>query len=195
MTASTISGILRAGYCASLLVIVSTAARSQAPSANRDSLIFVAVVRSAAADTGFTRAGGLRVDPQPLVESHVGPDRGSLAPALVERTRMRRDVLRMIGIPIGDAKRPESCGGIMIPYSPTDVHKGCPKQARLVASVGVPRDSAGPSGSIVKQLSTVRVAVVEIGPTGFSVLSFDYSLEFTGSNWKVVDRRLVGFVE
>jgi len=115
-------------------------------------------------------------------------------PEVVKVINWRRGVLRELGVRIGGAKRPVACAGIMNPYSPDDLHRGCPKDEKLVASIGVPRDTTAP-GSAARRLTTTMVAVLEIGPYGFSVLYFDYTLEATASGWKVVNRHLGRFVE
>ena len=86
------------------------------------------------------------------------------------------------------ARRWRGCGEL------SSLHRGCPTDEKVVASIGVPRDTAA-SGSPVRHLTTTIVAVLEIGPYGFSVLYFDYTLEATASGWKVVNRRLGRFVE
>jgi hypothetical protein len=82
----------------------------------------------------------------------------------------------------------------MIPYSP-DFHAACPKQWRLVASLGLPHDSTGGMDNARGQLVTIQVAITEVGPGGFSVLYFSYTLERAESSWKVVGHRLVHWVE
>jgi hypothetical protein len=191
--------------------MVSAGAHAQTSVAHRDSSVFVAIVRSLDGYEAFQRGGGVQVDPQPLTDSTEwsgwAGGAGGLAAAWSPRpgtgrtastsevTNARRSMLRDLGVRIGDAKRPEGCGGIMIPYSPSDeAHRRCPKDVRVVASIGVPRDTTE-SGSTSRQLTTTRVAVLEVGPTGFSLVYLDYTLEATAAGWKLVHSRVVGFVE
>ena len=175
-----------------LVAMASAGARAQVSATQRDSSVFIAIVRSLAVDSGYQRAGGVQFDPQPPV--HPDESTAGDTASILDLVSSRRAVLRKLGVRIGDAKRPNACAGIMNPYSPDELHRGCPKDEKVVASIGVPRDSTA-SGSTGRQLTTTMVAVLEIGPYGFSVLYFDYTLEATASGWKVVNRRLGRFVE
>jgi hypothetical protein len=175
-------------------------ARSQVSSLRRDSLIFDAVVRSLVTDSAYTtymheRVGVLRVSPVPPVDRDLSNQAREVpGPTASEIARMRRNALRALGVGVGDATRPENCAGIMTPFSP-DAHRGCPRDASLVASIGRARDSTDRHGPSTKTLATTRVAVLEVGPEGFSILSSDWVLEYAGSGWKVVGRRFVSAVE
>lgn len=175
-----------------LVVMVSAGAHAQATKAEGDSAVFVAIVRSLAVDSAYQRGGGLQVDPRPAVDADQWTAGDTVSSP--EVASVRRAILAELGVRIGDGKRPKACAGIMNPYSPDALHRGCPTDEKVVASIGVPRDTAA-SGSPVRHLTTTIVAVLEIGPYGFSVLYFDYTLEATASGWKVVNRRLGRFVE
>ena len=188
--------LLRLRRCAFIVAVASTAANAQSPALSRDSAVFAVLVRSLVADSEMRRAYPLQVDTTQIIDANSPvSDSGVFAPSPTEIAKMRGNTLQLIGVSVGDATRPRSCGGIMIPYSPTTFHAGCPKQWRLVASIGLPRDSTAGPEPARKQLIAVRVAVTEIGPGGFSVLYLTYALELVESNWKVVGRRLDRFVE
>lgn len=192
MTSSTRRVALSLSWSLAFVTLVGGGAHAQASKAQRDSSVFVAIVRALAVDSAYQRAGGVQVDPRPVVDADdwIAGDTSSSA----DVARLRRAILEALGVRIGDARRPKNCGGIMNPYSPDNLHRGCPKEERLVASIGVTRDTTA-SESAASQLAAVKSAVLEIGPYGFSVLYYDYTLEATGSGWKVVSRRLSRFVE
>lgn len=179
--------------CISLAVVVATTAQAQG-AAGHDAAIFASLVRALAADTGFARGGGLQVDPHPPTEGNSTQGRvpsGSRDAVVTTRT----EALRGLHIRIGEATRPDACAGIMVPYSPSDQHRGCPKQSKMVASVGAARGSEDGLDPAFTHAATVGVTVLEVGPTGFSALHFEYTLKFVDSTWRVLNRRLVRFVE
>jgi hypothetical protein len=191
---SSIIGIAsRMCCCVGLVAVVNGSAHAQLSTAQRDSSVFVAIVRSLVVDSAYQRGGGVQVDPRPAVDADertAGETSSTPNPA-----SLRRAILEELGVRIGDGKRPKGCGGIMTPYSPGDeAHRGCPTDEKVVASIGLPRDTTV-SGSADRRLTTTMVAVLEIGPHGFSVLYYDYTLEATAPGWKVVNRRLGRFVE
>ena len=175
-----------------LVPVAGARGHAQVSTTQRDSSVFVAIVRALAVDSAYQRAGGVQVDPRPVVDPDdwIAGDTSSNPDAV----SLRRAILKELGVRIGDGQRPKACGGIMNPYSPDNLHRGCPKDERIVASIGMTRDTTA-SESGARQLTTTKAAVLEIGPYGFSVLYYDYTLEATASGWKVVNRRLGRFVE
>ncbi|MEP6620620.1 MAG: hypothetical protein ABJE47_14950 [bacterium] len=172
-------------------------ARAVAQASDRDSALFVVLVKSMNRDTVFARHGlHLQVDTLPVVDDPDAQAYPDLWASFLGKIAARRSrVLKAMGMPTGNSSRPENCGGIMMVHDPTGVHRGCPKEERIVAVVGLPRDTTEGAGLLRKNVVTVRVVTAEIGPGGFSYQTFRYRLESKADQWVIIGYKLVDVVE
>ncbi|MEP6619135.1 MAG: hypothetical protein ABJE47_07470 [bacterium] len=138
------------------------------------------------------RGAVLRVDPRAVGDLDLHAAKGEWYVALSQRQfDARNDALKNLGVPIGDAMWPENCAGVLTPYSPATLHKGCPSENQLVASIGIPRDEMING----KHLSMVRVLIATKGPHGMSLVTFDCTLEASSSGWLVTRGPALSFIE
>jgi len=176
-------------------LVLSLSLLGQTAAPGRDSSAFVAVVRTIVADSEFSRGGAIAVDPRPLIMDEATAERPT-------PTRMRissRDLtarlhgLRSLGVAVGDAKRRASCAGTMMPYSPKTYHKGCPREARQVASISLLRAVRESASSPAHWIALV--AVTHTGPYGFNSLVYEYTLSLHNAGWIVSKGHVVAFRE
>jgi hypothetical protein len=170
------------------------------PAVARDTATFAAVLRALVSDPSYT-VRPIVADPRPLLGdddvTDVEPSR--YAPVTGVELLARRTVMRQLGVEPGDASFPAWCAGLLVPAnkSTDPAFAGCPSTGRVVIAMGLPRvgDRTTRVSHADSRWRTVRVIIAGIGPEGISADLRDYVLEGTGSVWKVVKWKRIGFWE
>jgi hypothetical protein len=166
-----------------------------------DSVVFAALIASLATDTSVIGPRHpLIVDPRPLLRDSTvtSVEARTLAPVSQAELEARRASIRELGIETGDALFPSNCPGRINLYDPADpAFATCPRTARLVTAIGLPRvgDSRRKEAASSSRFRTVRVIIASIAPNGISADIRDYVLEGTSEKWKVTRWIRLGFWE
>jgi hypothetical protein len=163
----------------------------------RDSAVFIALARAVVADTQFSHPVALQIDPTPYMgeSSH----RSAKLPMSSAELEARNGALKLLGAPLGDARLPVHCAGVMVPYSPRADHKGCPSQLRTVASIGlvhVVRHAPMSKKAHEREPNwAVPVLLTTSGPQGVSLLVWEYFVNCTSGPCTVTKGKLTSFRE
>lgn len=189
-----------ATHCAVALMIASQGLGAQSHATPPADSAFVAVVQAIVADTTFLMHPPLSIDPRLVRVDGLAGTQAISFPALSPAAlRARTIALQTLRVPIGDARLPVRCAGVMVPYSPQTYHRGCPHRRREVVSIDVPHAAIAaelPAGAALDAPQWVTSVVhASIGPEGVSYLVWGFVLTHDDLGWKAAKGKLLRFVE
>lgn len=167
---------------------------SNLPPVTDDEGVFGAVVQPVADSATLP----LRVDPWPVAQVDTErlalPTRAAVGDAIVGA---RRRTLQELRLPVGELSVPHRCPGTMAAPDETGKldHSGCPKPLMLIVGVSLPHSPRASAPPTLRHYLAVRVPQMLIGPDGFNMVVYEYTVAPRGRTWTVVSRRPLLFIE